>query len=141
MFDLVARDDVIGVVDGFAVEIARQAVTFLKTGEAINALNLPRQSAEEIKKSFEFVNLATILGKVLVGLASQPIERLEVALFGRAAEVESRPISVAALVGILGGQFSTPVNRVNAENIARRQGISLIESGQCNWEKSASPSS
>ncbi|MGR9086891.1 MAG: phosphoglycerate dehydrogenase [Gammaproteobacteria bacterium] len=111
-----------------SVEIARQAVTFLNTGEAINALNLPRQSAEEIKKSFEFVNLATILGKVLVGLASQPIEKLEVALFGRAAEVEVRPISVAALIGLLSGQFSTPVNRVNAENIAKRQGISLIES-------------
>lgn len=111
-----------------SVEIARQAVTFLKTGEAINALNLPRQSAEEIKKSFEFVNLATILGKVLRGLSSQPIERLEVALFGRAAEVEMRPISVAALVGLLSGQFSTPINRVNAENIAKRQGISLLES-------------
>lgn len=111
-----------------SVEIARQAVTFLKTGEAINALNLPRQSAEEIKKSFEYVNLATILGKVLAGLATQPIEKLEVALFGRAAEVDVRPISVGALVGILSGQFSTPVNRVNAENIAKRQGISLVES-------------
>lgn len=111
-----------------SVEIARQAVTFLKTGEAINALNLPRLSAEELKKSFAFMNLATILGKVLVGLAPQTIEKLEVALFGRAAEVEVRPVSVAALIGMLSGQFSTPVNRVNAENIAKRQGISLIES-------------
>lgn len=111
-----------------SVEIARQAVTFLKTGEAINALNLPRLSAEELKKSYEFMKLATILGKVLVGLSPHPIEKLEVALFGRAAEVEMRPVSVAALVGMLSGQFSTPVNRVNAENIAKRQGISLIES-------------
>ncbi|MGZ8193069.1 MAG: phosphoglycerate dehydrogenase [Methylobacter sp.] len=111
-----------------SVEIARQAVTFLKTGEAVNALNLPRLSAEELKKSHEFINLATILGKVLVGLSTQPLEKIEVALFGRAAEVEARPISVAALIGVLSGQFSTPVNRVNAENIAKRQGISLIES-------------
>lgn len=111
-----------------SVEIARQAVTFLKTGEAVNALNLPRLSAEELKKSHEFMNLATILGKVLVGLATKPLEKIEVALFGRAAEVEVRPISVAALTGVLSGQFSTPVNRVNAENIAKRQGISLIES-------------
>ncbi|MDD1612097.1 MAG: ACT domain-containing protein, partial [Methylococcaceae bacterium] len=81
-----------------------------------------------LKKSFEYMNLATILGKVVIGLATQPLEKLEVALFGRAAEVETRPISVAALVGVLGGQFETPVNRVNAENIAKRQGISLIES-------------
>jgi len=32
------------------------------------------------------------------------------------------------LVGLLEGQFSTPVNQVNVENIAKRQGITLIES-------------
>ena len=111
-----------------SVEIARQVVTFLKTGEAINALNLPRLSAKELKKSHEYMNLAGILGKVLAGLATEPLERVEIALFGRAAEVMPRPVSVSALVGLLSGQFSTPVNHVNAENIAKRQGIVLTES-------------
>jgi D-3-phosphoglycerate dehydrogenase len=111
-----------------SVEIARQAVMFLKTGEAVNALNLPRLSAEELKKSHEFMNLATTLGKILVGLTTQPIEKIEVASFGKAADVAVRPISVAALVGVLSGQVSTPVNRVNAENLAKRQGIALVES-------------
>lgn len=111
-----------------SVEIARQAVTFLKTGEAVNALNLPRVSAEELRKSHEFMLLANILGKVLVGLATKPIEKIEVALMGRAAEVEARPVSVSALIGVLSEQVSTPVNRVNAENIAKRQGIVLVES-------------
>lgn len=111
-----------------SVEIARQAVMFLKTGEAVNALNLPRLSADELKKSYEFMNLATTLGKLLAGLATQPLSKVEVATFGRAAEVAVRPISVAALVGVLSGRVSTPVNRVNAENLAKRQGISLVES-------------
>ncbi len=111
-----------------SVEIAKQAVTFLRTGEAVNALNLPRVSADELKKSNDFMNLATQLGKVLAGLSSQPLTKLEVGLFGRAAEVSARPVSVAALVGVLSGQLSTPVNRVNAENIAKRQGLSLVES-------------
>ncbi len=111
-----------------SVEIARQAVMFLQTGEAVNALNLPRLSAEELKKSNEFMNLATSLGKVLAGLVTKPIEKIEVATFGRAADVKIRPISIAALVGVLGGQVSTPVNRVNAENLAKRQGIALVES-------------
>ncbi len=111
-----------------SVEIARQAVMFLKTGEAVNALNLPRLSAEELKKSYEFMNLSTMLGKILVGLATQPVTKIEVATFGRAAEVAVRPISVAALVGVLSSQVSTPVNRVNAENLAKRQGIALVES-------------
>ena len=111
-----------------SVEIARQAVVFLRTGEAINALNLPRVSAEELNKSHDFMNLATILGKILAGMASKPITKVEVALYGRAAEAAVRPVSVSALVGILSGQVSTPVNRVNAENIAKRQGIALVES-------------
>lgn len=111
-----------------SVEIARQAVTYLKTGEAVNALNLPRLSAAELKKASQFMSLANMLGKVLVNLVDKPIERIEVALFGKAAEVEVRPVSIEALIGVLAGQVSTPVNRVNAEKIAKRQGIALIES-------------
>jgi D-3-phosphoglycerate dehydrogenase len=112
-----------------SVEIARQAVTYLKTGEAINALNLSTKiSAEELKKSRPFMMLANVMGKMLVDLAGEPIQTLEVSLFGKAADAEIRPVSVEALVGILAGQMSTPVNSVNAENIAKKQGIALVES-------------
>ena len=72
--------------------------------------------------------LASVMGKMLVNLTDQPIEKLEVSLFGKAAEAEVRVVSVEALVGILSDQVSTPVNSVNAENIAKKQGISLVES-------------
>ena len=72
--------------------------------------------------------LANVMGKMLIDLAGEPIETLEVSLFGKAAEAEIRPVSVEALVGILVGQVSTPVNSVNAENIAKKQGIALVES-------------
>jgi len=111
-----------------SVEIARQAVVFLTTGEAINALNLPRLSAKELKKAHEYMKLATILGKLLSGLVNAPLEKIEIALLGRAADVPMHPVSVSALVGILSGHFSTPVNHVNAESIAKRQGIVLTES-------------
>ncbi|MDD2760798.1 MAG: phosphoglycerate dehydrogenase [Methylomonas sp.] len=111
-----------------SVEIARQVVKYLQTGEAINALNLPRLSAEELKQAQPFMKLAHILGKVLFGLIDQPIQKLEVAVYGKAALGKIRPISSEAMVGLLEGQFSSPVNRVNVENIAKRQGITLIES-------------
>ena len=112
-----------------SVEIARQAVTFLKTGEAINALNLSTKiSAEALKKSRPFMMLANVMGKMLIDLAGEPIKTLEVSLFGEASEAEIRAVSVEALVGILGGQVSTPVNSVNAENLAKKQGLTLTES-------------
>ncbi|MGR9099517.1 MAG: phosphoglycerate dehydrogenase [Gammaproteobacteria bacterium] len=111
-----------------SVEIARQVVTYLNTGEAVNALNLPRLSAEELKKCRPFMKLAAILGRVMANLATMPIESIEIALFGKAADVDFHPISVEALVGVLSCQLSIPVNRVNAVDLAKRQGISLTES-------------
>ncbi len=112
-----------------SVEIAIQAVTYLQTGEAINALNLSTKiSAEELKKSRQFMMLSKVMGKMLVNLADKPIEKFEVAVQGKAAELEVRPIAVEALVGLLADQFDTPVNTVNAEGIAKRQGITLVES-------------
>ncbi len=110
-----------------SVEIARQAVKYLQTGEAVNALNVPRQSAEELKKSRQFMSLANMLGKVLAGWVEKPIKKLEVATYGKASEVAIHPISVETMVGMLEDKLSTPVNSVNAENIAKRQGISLVE--------------
>ena len=114
--------------EAVSVELARQIVTYFQTGEAVNALNLPRMSAEEIKKSSMFTSLANILGSMLAGLASKPLEKVEIALLGKAAEVESHPVAVEMLVGVLEGHLSQPVNRVNAADLAKRQGISLTES-------------
>jgi D-3-phosphoglycerate dehydrogenase len=92
-------------------------------------LNLSTKiSAEALKKSRPFMMLANVMGKVLIDLAGEPIKTLEVSLFGEASEAEVRAVSVEALVGILAGQVSTPVNSVNAENLAKKQGLSLVES-------------
>lgn len=111
-----------------SVEIARQTITFLNTGEAVNALNLPRMSAEELNKCQPFMKLAYTLGQMLANLATKPIERLEIALYGKASEAQSHPIAVEALVGVLSEQLSIPVNRVNVVDLAKRQGISITES-------------
>ncbi|WP_150047160.1 phosphoglycerate dehydrogenase [Methylomonas rhizoryzae] len=111
-----------------SVEIARQVVKFLQTGEAVNALNLPRMTAEELKQAQPFMNLARTLGKVMVGLIDQPIHKLEVSVYGKAASCKIRAISDEALIGLLADKLSTPVNRVNVDGIAKRQGITLHES-------------
>jgi len=111
-----------------SVEIARQVVDYLKTGVAVNALNLPRLSADELNKLAPFTGLANSLGAVLSGLASEPIQEVEIALFGRAAEVSMHPLSIEVLIGLLSGKLSSPVNHVNAEDFAKRQGITIVES-------------
>lgn len=112
-----------------SVEIAIQVVTYLTTGEAINALNLSTKiSAEELKKARHFMMLAKVMGQLLVNLAGKPLEKLEVSLFGAVAEIAVRPITIEALIGVFAEHFSTPVNGVNVENIAKKQGLALVES-------------
>jgi D-3-phosphoglycerate dehydrogenase len=48
-----------------------------------------------------------------------------VRLFGRVSELDPRPISSEALVGLLSGWLSERVNRVNAGHLAKAHGISL----------------
>lgn len=107
--------------------IAQQVAQFLETGEAINAVNLPRIGAEELGRLRPYQNLAYRLGRLLAGLSPAPLHQVEVTLRGLAAELDPRPVSTEALIGLLEDELSTPVNRVNAVHLARRQGIALVE--------------
>jgi D-3-phosphoglycerate dehydrogenase len=51
-----------------------------------------------------------------------------VRLFGRVAELDSRPITAEALVGLLSRRMTGRVNRVNAGHLADSQGIEVRES-------------
>ena len=48
-------------------------------------------------------------------------------MFGRAAELDPRPIISQALVGLLDKRLAIPVNQVNAAQLAQRQGIAVRE--------------
>lgn len=110
------------------VEIARQIAVYLRTGEPINAVNLPPISSETLRRLRPYQSLACRLGRLLALMMPAPIERIEVSLHGRAAELDSHPVAAEAVVGLLQARLDAPVNRVNALHIARRQGIQVVES-------------
>jgi D-3-phosphoglycerate dehydrogenase len=65
----------------------------------------------------------------LIGsICEDPISELVVRLFGRVAELDSRPITAEALVGLLSRRMTGRVNRVNAGHLAKSQGIEVRES-------------
>ncbi len=109
------------------IEIAQQVSIYLKTGEPINAINLPAVSSEELVKLQPYMALARRLGNLLGLMIPDSIHRLEVSLFGEAAERDMSSIATEGLVGLLGVHMSTEVNRVNAKHIAEQQGLSLVE--------------
>lgn len=110
------------------VEIARQVATFLNSGEAINAVNLPRIPAQLAQRLKPWQELAHKMGRLLALMINSAITHLDVALQGQVAELEPAPIAVSACVGLLRENLSVPVNQVNAVHLAKRQGIALSES-------------
>jgi D-3-phosphoglycerate dehydrogenase len=110
-----------------SVKIAEGVASYLSTGEAANAVNLPRISAEQLTRTQPYQHLAHALGAFVAAIALGPITELEIGLLGRAAELDPRPITSHALVGLLDKRLATTVNQVNAAQLAKRQGIAVRE--------------
>ncbi len=110
------------------VEIAKQIATFLQSGEAINAINMPRIATEEALTLKPYQEIASKLGQLLALMAPSAIKQLEVGLYGQIASCDPHPVAVEALVGLLQNSLSIAVNQVNAVHLAKRQGIALTES-------------
>ncbi len=110
-----------------SLKIAENVALFLETGAAHSAINLPRIPMDQVVRARPYQQLARALGHLLSALMPGPITEFEVALFGRVAEIDSRPITAGALAGLLGERLAVPVNEVNAGTLARRQGIEVRE--------------
>ncbi len=110
------------------VEIAHQIAAFLLKDEVRNAVNLKSIPAERLAQLSPYMLLARRLGKLLSLMLEDGLQDLEIGFYGRAAEIEGVPLVTEAVAGLLEGHLSTPINRVNAAHLARRQGIKLAES-------------
>ena len=110
-----------------SVKIAESVAAFLTSGATPNAVNLPRLSSEQMVRARPYQDLARALGRLLADIAAEPIGEIEVGLFGRAAEVDPRPMTSQALVGLLDKRLAITVNNVNASSLAQRQGMKVRE--------------
>jgi len=110
-----------------SVKIAEDVAAYLVSGEATNAVNLPRVPIEQLIRTRPYQHLAHALGGLVAAITPDPITELEIGLFGRAAELDPRPITSHALVGLLDKRLAITVNHVNAAQLAQRQGIAVRE--------------
>jgi D-3-phosphoglycerate dehydrogenase len=111
-----------------SLRIAEDMVKFLTTGAAETAVNLPRVTADQLTQTGPYQGLTYALGRLVGAICEGPISQLDVHLFGRVTELDSRPITAEALVGLLSQRMTGRVNRVNAAHLAKEQGIEVTES-------------
>src|SRR3954451_1027912 len=107
---------------------AEQVVAALPGGAVSTAVNVPAVAAEDFEVLGPFLPLCRRLGRLAMGLAeASSVERVEVEFLGRIAERDTRPLGLAALVGVLTGHVEEEVNEVSAPAIAEERGIEVAE--------------
>jgi D-3-phosphoglycerate dehydrogenase len=109
------------------VEIAHQIAAYLIQGEIRNAVNIKSVPPERLAQLEPYAQLARRLGKLMASMVDGALQSVEIGLYGSASELDSQPLVAAVVAGLLQDHLDTPINRVNAAHLARRQGIHLSE--------------
>ncbi len=109
-----------------AVEIAAQISDYLLTGAITNALNMPSLSAEESQRLSPYMKLVEQLGGFAGQLTRTGLRDMTIEYEGHVAELNCRPLTQAALAGLLSPILDS-VNMVNAPVIARERNIDVTE--------------
>jgi D-3-phosphoglycerate dehydrogenase len=114
--------------DRAGFQAAEQIVAALNGGAVTTAVNAPAIRPEDLEVLGPFLPLARNLGRLAIALADgSSVDRLQVEHLGRIAERDTRPLTTAALVGVLSGHTEEEVGDVNAPLLAEERGIEVVE--------------
>ncbi|MDP8971471.1 MAG: ACT domain-containing protein, partial [Actinomycetota bacterium] len=136
---LFGRDDVIvtphlgastaEATDRAGLQAAEQVVAALTGGTVTTAVNVPAISSEDREVLGPFLPLCRQLGCLALTLGEgASADRIDVELLGGIAESDTRLLTVAVLIGALGGRTEEDLNEVNAPGVAEERGIEVAES-------------
>lgn len=109
------------------VRIAEQVVEYLKTGVAINAVNMPALSPEQYNALGPYITLAERLGTFAAYVASSNPRTVRLTYYGRIAENNTSLLRSAGLAGVLCRSTAIRANLVNAMQLAEQRGWNVTE--------------
>jgi D-3-phosphoglycerate dehydrogenase len=115
--------------ENVALQVAEQMSDYLLTGAVTNAINMPSVSAEEAPRLGPYMELCRLLGSFAGQLTTAQdgvVRRVVIEYEGLAAQLNHRPLTAAALAGVLSPMMAA-VNMVNAPIAARERGIDVAE--------------
>ncbi|MBI5141557.1 MAG: phosphoglycerate dehydrogenase [Nitrospirae bacterium] len=110
-----------------AVAVAEQLVDYLVHGTIRNAVNFPSIPADQVNRLRPYINLAERLGAFVSQAFEGGAESISIEYMGSAAEINTAPVTIAAIKGFLTPILEDSVNFVNAPFIAKDRGISVNE--------------
>ena len=115
--------------ENVALQVAEQMSDYLLTGAVTNALNSPSITADEAPKLRPYVALAEKLGAFAGQMVDAGLKGVDVAFEGDIASLNVKPLTAAALAGVLRPMLAE-INMVSAPAVARERGVTVSESRQ-----------
>ncbi|MEI6795625.1 MAG: phosphoglycerate dehydrogenase [Methanomassiliicoccales archaeon] len=109
-----------------SIEMAEHVKIFIKDKRVTNAVNVPLGKIDP--KVTPFITIAEKLGSFALQLTDGAVKKIEVECHGEIANLDTRMVTVSALVGVLSNVTGENTNIINASSIAREKGIQVVES-------------
>jgi len=121
-----------------ATEVAEQIVDIFKGQPARYAVNAPFISVEAISVLAPFMKVAAKVGRLISQLADGQMSAIEIRYEGEIANYDTNVLKAAVLGGLLEEISEERVNLVNANLVAARRGLAVIEQKEVTCENYAS---
>lgn len=110
------------------VRIAEQVVEYLKSGVAINAVNMPSLSPDQYKALEPYIQMVERLGNLAAHIAAGHPKSVRLTYYGRLANGSTHLLRNAGLAGVLTRSSSArKANVVNAMQLASDRGWDVVE--------------
>ncbi|MDA8434007.1 MAG: phosphoglycerate dehydrogenase [Nitrospiraceae bacterium] len=113
--------------ENVAVAVAEQIADYLVFGVIRNAVNFPSIPNEQVPRLQPYINLAEKLGGFSAQIFEGGTTEITIEYRGTAAEINTAPVTIAAVKGFLSPVLLETVNFVNAPIIAKERGIEVKE--------------
>lgn len=113
--------------ENVAVAVAEQIVDYLIHGTIRHAVNFPSIPADQVARLQPYINLAEKLGGFAAQMFEGGVTEITIEYRADAAQINTAPVTIAAIKGFLTPILLETVNFVNAPVIAKERGIEVKE--------------
>ncbi len=113
--------------ENVAIAIAEQIVDYLVFNTIRNAVNFPSIPSDQIARLQPYINLAEKIGGFSSQIFEGGVNEITIEYHGDASDINTAPVTIAAVKGFLAPILEETVNFVNALVIAKERGIDVRE--------------
>jgi D-3-phosphoglycerate dehydrogenase len=121
-----------------AKDVAEQIIDVFKGQPPRYAVNAPFISVETLSVLAPFMELASIVGKLVSQLAEGQMNAIQIKYNGEISNYDTNALKAAVLGGLLEGVSEERVNLVNANIVAAQRGLIVVEQKEAICENYAS---